>query len=49
MKHLLCLLIVAVALVAPVRAADAVPPLLYGTAWYPEQWPEAGWAADRIR
>ena len=22
------------------------PPLVLGTAWYPEQWPEARWAAD---
>jgi len=26
---------------------DATPPALYlGTAWYPEQWPEARWEAD---
>lgn len=24
----------------------ATPPLLLGTAWYPEQWPEARWEAD---
>ncbi len=22
------------------------PPLLLGTAWYPEQWPESRWEAD---
>ena len=24
----------------------AVPSILLGTAWYPEQWPEARWDAD---
>jgi len=27
-------------------APIATPPLLLGTAWYPEQWPEARWDAD---
>ena len=26
--------------------APAAPPLLLGTAWYPEQWPESRWEAD---
>jgi beta-galactosidase len=26
--------------------AAATPPLVLGTAWYPEQWPEARWEAD---
>ncbi len=26
--------------------APAVPPLMLGAAWYPEQWPEARWNAD---
>ena len=25
---------------------SAPPPLLLGTAWYPEQWPESRWDAD---
>lgn len=33
---------------APVRAAAIVPmpPLMLGSAWYPEQWPESRWEAD---
>jgi beta-galactosidase len=27
-------------------AAPAPPPILLGTAWYPEQWPESGWDRD---
>jgi beta-galactosidase len=27
-------------------AAVAAPPVLLGTAWYPEQWPESRWEAD---
>ena len=27
-------------------AAPAPPPLLFGTAWYPEQWPESRWDRD---
>ncbi|MDC7684174.1 beta-galactosidase [Asticcacaulis sp. BYS171W] len=30
------------------RFADK-PPLAFGTAWYPEQWPEAEWDADLTR
>lgn len=26
-----------------------IPPLMYGSAWYPEQWPEAEWDADLAR
>ncbi len=25
---------------------QSVPPLMYGCAWYPEQWPESDWEAD---
>lgn len=35
-------------LVLAARAAN-VPPLMYGAAWYPEQWPEAQWDADLQR
>lgn len=28
------------------QSAPAPPPLLLGTAWYPEQWPESRWEAD---
>jgi beta-galactosidase len=27
-------------------APNKVPPILLGTAWYPEQWPESRWEAD---
>jgi len=27
-------------------AAPQPPPLMLGTAWYPEQWPETRWEAD---
>jgi beta-galactosidase len=42
------LMVLAVILVHPVLRADspAAPPLLLGTAWYPEQWPEARWETD---
>ena len=49
-RVLLGLLAVAGAGLAPIRAAEAppapLPPLLLGSAWYPEQWPEARWDAD---
>ena len=28
-------------------APIATPPILLGTAWYPEQWPEARWDAGK--
>ncbi|HEY0944687.1 MAG TPA: beta-galactosidase [Opitutaceae bacterium] len=31
--------------VVTTRAAD-IPPLMLGSAWYPEQWPESQWDAD---
>jgi beta-galactosidase len=41
---------IAVCLLAPLAARGqapvAPPPILLGTAWYPEQWPEARWNAD---
>ncbi len=51
MSRLLPLLAPALLLLPPVLpAADAppaaVPPLLLGAAWYPEQWPESRWDAD---
>src|ERR1700757_2683256 len=27
-------------------APETAPPLLLGTTWYPEQWPESRWEAD---
>ena len=27
----------------------SIPPLMHGSAWYPEQWPEAEWGADLAR
>jgi beta-galactosidase len=39
--------IAGVFLVTPLSAQNApVPPILLGTSWYPEQWPEARWEAD---
>lgn len=34
---------------APPGAVQPLPPLMYGSAWYPEQWPEDGWEADLSR
>ncbi len=31
---------------AHAQTVPAAPPLLLGSAWYPEQWPESRWAAD---
>ncbi len=28
------------------KSVPAPPPILLGTAWYPEQWPESRWSAD---
>jgi beta-galactosidase len=30
----------------PDAAGEAAPPLMLGSAWYPEQWPESRWEAD---
>jgi len=32
--------------VMAVPAGAAAPPIAFGTAWYPEQWPEARWEPD---
>jgi beta-galactosidase len=40
----LLLLLLATTLIHAQSAA--APPILLGTAWYPEQWPEARWEAD---
>jgi beta-galactosidase len=46
------LLLVSASLVAPLSSAQSPvsppPPLLLGTAWYPEQWPESRWEADLV-
>ena len=44
-SHLVAVLVAA--LIAPVvaRAAE-ISPLMLGSAWYPEQWPEAQWESD---
>jgi beta-galactosidase len=31
---------------SPAQSPAAAPPLILGTAWYPEQWPESRWDAD---
>ena len=49
MKNPVWIGLVAVALLMSVQgraAAPSPPPLLLGSAWYPEQWPESRWAAD---
>ncbi len=33
-------------LAKPAIVPDQAPPILLGTAWYPEQWPESRWDAD---
>jgi beta-galactosidase len=44
----LLVLLLTAALSSTLRAQSAatVPPLVLGTAWYPEQWPESRWDAD---
>ncbi|MDA8349868.1 MAG: beta-galactosidase [Pseudomonadota bacterium] len=42
---LLCLCLIGTFRVATAAAAPR-PPLLLGTAWYPEQWPESRWPKD---
>lgn len=39
----------AVGSTAEATAPRSIPPLMYGSAWYPEQWPEAEWDADLKR
>lgn len=45
------LTVASVASAAPALDARShtVPTLMYGSAWYPEQWPEAEWDADLAR
>jgi beta-galactosidase len=46
---LLAILLAAIGLPAASAQAPSLappPPLLLGTAWYPEQWPESRWEAD---
>jgi beta-galactosidase len=38
--------VLVLALAAKAQLAAMPPPILLGTAWYPEQWPEARWEAD---
>jgi beta-galactosidase len=50
-RFLLCLVAAVMALGldcsrAIAQSPDAVPSLLLGAAWYPEQWPESRWDAD---
>ena len=45
----LCVLLVLITLAPSISSQTTVPvppPLLLGTAWYPEQWPESRWDAD---
>jgi beta-galactosidase len=43
---IVCWVAATIALAAYVEASPAPPPLVLGTAWYPEQWPEPRWDAD---
>ena len=43
---ILVLLILPVAFVVAAATGESAPPILLGTAWYPEQWPESRWEAD---
>ena len=38
--------IVGLCLCSAMPSQNAAPPILLGTAWYPEQWPEAQWESD---
>lgn len=42
-------LLLALPLLGLVARAANVPPLMYGAAWYPEQWSEATWETDLAR
>ena len=43
---LVALVVLAAASVGAAPSATDAPPVLLGTAWYPEQWPESRWDAD---
>jgi beta-galactosidase len=42
----LCLAILLLVASPLICAQSTAPPILLGTAWYPEQWPETRWEAD---
>lgn len=42
-------LVICLALAQTLFGQPTPPPLLLGTAWYPEQWPESRWDADLIQ
>jgi beta-galactosidase len=46
MLRLFMALLPALVLFAPAAPAAEAPPLMLGSAWYPEQWPESRWDAD---
>ena len=51
LHRLAFLFVIAVLVLTPIspraqNSAAGPPPLLLGTAWYPEQWPESRWEAD---
>ena len=46
-RNVIVFLLASVATVASSQTTPATaPPLVLGTAWYPEQWPESRWEAD---
>ena len=46
--RLLSALVLLASAAAAQTSAPAPPPILLGTAWYPEQWPESRWDADLV-
>lgn len=46
MLRLFVALLPALVLFVPAAPAAEAPPLMLGSAWYPEQWPESRWDAD---
>src|ERR1700680_1621208 len=45
-KSAIWLAVAATVLSATTLCAQTPPPIMLGTAWYPEQWPESRWDAD---
>jgi beta-galactosidase len=45
-RAMLLLLLLPIVAGVPAAAQKTGPPLRFGTAWYPEQWPEARWNTD---
>lgn len=46
LRLIFALLAACLSLAVSVTRAAEIPPLMLGSAWYPEQWPESQWDAD---